>query len=56
MYTVVTTVNGRLGTGDVSFDFEIIPAKPTVNWLVIGIGGLVVVMVIGFILSKRSAD
>ena len=56
VYTVVTTVNGRLGTGDVSFDFEILPAKPTINWLVIGIGGLVVVMVIGFLLSKRSAD
>ena len=56
MYTVVTTVNGRLGTGDVSFDFEIIPAKPTVNWLVIGIGGLVVVAVVGFFLSKHSAD
>lgn len=52
MYTVVTTVNGSYGTGDVSFDFEIIPAKTAVNWLLIGIGGLVVVAVLGMFLSS----
>lgn len=56
MYTVVTTVNGRLGIGDVSFDFEIIPAKTSVNWLFIGLGGLVLVVVVGFFLSRRPAD
>jgi len=53
-YTVVTTVNGRLGTGDVAFDLEIIPAKTTVNWLFVGIGGLVVIVAIGLFLSRRS--
>jgi hypothetical protein len=56
MVTVVTTVNGRLGSGDVSFDLEIIPAKITINWLLIGIGGLVVVVVIGVFLSRRSEN
>ena len=54
MYTVVTTVNGRYGSGDVSFDFEIIPAKTTVNWLFVGIVGLLVIVVIGFFLSRRT--
>ncbi len=54
MYTTVTTVNGRYGTGDVSFDFEIVPAKTTINWLYIGIGGLIAIVVIGFFLSNRS--
>lgn len=54
MYTVVTTVNGRYGTGDVSFDFEVIPAKTTTNWLLIGIGGLFSIVVIGFFLSRRT--
>jgi hypothetical protein len=54
VYTVVTTVNGRYGTGDVSFNFEIIPAKTTINWLVIGIGSLVVIVVLGIFLSNRS--
>jgi hypothetical protein len=53
-YTVVTRVNGRYGSGDVSFDLEIIPAKFTVNWLLIGIGGVVVIAVIGVFLSNRS--
>jgi hypothetical protein len=54
-YTVVTTVNGRYGTGDVSFDFEIIPAKTTINWLFIGIGGLVLVAGVSLFLSRRSS-
>lgn len=56
MYTVVTTVNGRYGPGDVSFDLEIIPTKLTINWLVVGIVGLVIVAVIGVIFSRRAAD
>ena len=56
MYTVVTTVNGRLGTGDVSFDFEVLPAKTTVNWLLVGIGGLVIVAGVGIFLSRRASD
>ena len=56
MYTVVTTVNGRYGIGDVSFDFEIIPAKTTINWLLIGMAGLVVLVVIGIFLSRRSEN
>lgn len=52
-YTVVTTVNGDAGMGDVAFDFEVIPAKTTINWLFIGIGGLVVIIVVGFFLSRR---
>jgi len=54
IYTVVTTVNGRLGNGDVAFDLEIIPAKTTVNWLFVGIGALVVIVTIGLFLSRRS--
>jgi hypothetical protein len=53
-YTVVTRVNGRSGTGEVSFDFDVIPAKTSINWLLVGVAGLVVVMVIGFVLSRRS--
>ena len=56
IYTVVTTVNGRYGTGNISFDFEIIPAKTTINWLLVGIVGLVLVMVVGFFLSRRAVD
>lgn len=52
-YTVVTTVDGDAGMGDVSFDFEVIPAKTTINWLFIGIGGLVVIIIVGFFLSRR---
>lgn len=55
IYTVVTTVNGRYGTGDVSFDFEVIPAKTTINWLLIGIGGLVIVAGVSMFLSRRSS-
>lgn len=56
IYTVMTTVNGRYGTGDVSFDFEIIPAKPTINWLLIGIGGLILVAGVSMFLSRRASD
>lgn len=55
IYSVVTQVNGRLGTGDVSFELEIIPAKTTINWFAIGIAGLVVVTIVGFILSRRTS-
>ena len=53
-YTAVTTVNGRYGSGEVSFNFEIVPAKTTINWLYIGIGGLIVIVVVGLFLSNRS--
>ena len=56
MVTVVVVVNGRYGTGDVSFDLEIVPAKTTINWLLIGIGGLIVVAIAGFFLSRRSSE
>ncbi|MBE2222909.1 MAG: hypothetical protein IAF02_15295 [Anaerolineae bacterium] len=54
MYTAVTTVNGRYGSGDVSFNFEIIPVKTRINWLLVGIVGLLVIVVIGFFLSRRT--
>ncbi len=54
IYTVVTRVNGRHGTGEVSFDLEIMPAKTAVNWLLIGLGGLVVVAGLGIFLSRRT--
>ncbi|MCZ7667579.1 MAG: hypothetical protein M5U34_10375 [Chloroflexi bacterium] len=51
---MVTRVNGRHGTGEVSFDLEIMPAKTAVNWLLIGLGGLVVVAGLGIFLSRRT--
>jgi hypothetical protein len=56
MYTAVTQVNGRLGAGEVSFDFEILPEKTAVNWLFIGIGGLVLITLVGFFFSQRPAN
>ncbi len=53
-YTAVTTVNGRYGTSDISFEFDVVPAKTAINWLYAGIGGLIVIVVIGFFLSSRS--
>lgn len=55
MYTVATMVNGRSGPGEVTFDLEVVEAKPAVNWLLVGLGGLALVTVIGFIMSRRSA-
>lgn len=55
MYTVVTTVNGRLGTGNVSFDFEILPAKTSINWLLVGLVALGLMVVVGGFLSRRAS-
>ncbi|MFO7682416.1 MAG: hypothetical protein R6X34_20455 [Chloroflexota bacterium] len=55
MYRVVTQVNGRSGAGEVAFDLEVVEARTAVNWLLVGLGGLALVTVIGFIMSRRSA-
>lgn len=53
-YTVVTKVNGRSGSGEVAFELEVVEAKTAVNWLLVGLGGLALTAVMGFILSRRA--
>jgi len=53
-YQVQTHVRGPEGEGAVSFTFTVEPAQRN-NMLLIGLGGVLLVAVVGFFLSRRSA-